>query len=1005
MNPVNIEPALIEALDALDMSSQGSGLRWTENRKSEDDPYVYLGLEQAFVHGAVAVYFRFFDDGRPPKPQVYIYSSSQLGHSETGAIVHHRLWNSGVVPFFFIIEASQILVYNCGIKPVTGADGESFITDRHELISLLASSSEALTQFSARQFDSGLFWDSDIAKSYKFENSAYEQLLSQLKSHKRRLLTESGEEHAPLVKRVIVMLVLIKYLEDRKDEDGNAALDPNDFYSSFCKGKKPSLINVLSSHNAFIGVLDLLSTKDHFNGQIFKLTSDEKKALRTIKLKPFALFVEGRTIQYENPSDGQGQMLMWKLYSFNYLPIELISHIYEDFLVADTGKIKDDGVVYTPPYLVQFLIDQCMPLRKPKKDFKVLDPACGSGIFLVGAFKRILQWWRIENNWKTPDRDDIPTLIKLLRQSIYGCDISGEAVLLSYFSLSLALLDALSPREIWKKVHFDNLIDRNLFVGDFFERLQEGDLPTDFDLVIGNPPFKSEFSKFALAVNKKQRELDDERPRISYNQISLLFLEQSFGLLKSEGRTCFLLPAGPLLYNTKKEVHQFKRHLFGNKHFESVFDFIALRTKLFNSAAPPVIAVVARNTLPTHQDLVNHVIFRWTRSAGEKIEFEIDHYDIHRTRYQDALDKAWIWQANFFGGGRLSVLRDKLDGFRSINEYLEDKKANNGWVFGEGWQECPNSEPLKRIAHLEKQSSKTSKEEKELSVLIDRHSASWITGKKMIEASGFEENRLEEIGTCNKELFQFPRNTQKEIFSPPHIIIKESTKYNRIHAVFSDAHLTFKDSFFGIHAPKEDAKELKHLYEFLCAEINVALIWLVSGKAITFREGTPLMVDIRNLPYFKTGIEFDYIEKVLLDDVVSNQVDFRKKGERSIVLEPVNEEDLSQFGFYFCQILNHVHKSFRPAEPIVGKEFVCFPFIYGENAEVNLPDTIHDIEKHLGQLIDHHDSHSLWIKRNVRMYEKNVIFMYKPIQKRYWSRSIAIRDADETFQDLFEQGK
>ena len=90
---------------------------------------------------------------------------------------------------------------------------------------------------------------------------------------------------------------------------------------------------------------------------------------------------------------------MWSLYSFRYLPIELISRIYEEF-IPDTA-----GVVYTPPFLVDLLIDECMPLDNHDKftnaKFKVIDPSCGSGIFCVAAYQRLIDWHIINKYYET----------------------------------------------------------------------------------------------------------------------------------------------------------------------------------------------------------------------------------------------------------------------------------------------------------------------------------------------------------------------------------------------------------------------------------------------------------------------------------------------------------------------------------------------------------------------------------------------------------------------------
>ncbi|MEA1885283.1 MAG: N-6 DNA methylase [Thermotogota bacterium] len=82
------------------------------------------------------------------------------------------------------------------------------------------------------------------------------------------------------------------------------------------------------------------------------------------------------------------QFVIWRLYSFSHLPVEVISSVYEELLTDD----KD--VVYTPEMIVSTMVDECMPLKQPKDNFKIIDVSCGSGIFLVKTYKRIVQWWR-----------------------------------------------------------------------------------------------------------------------------------------------------------------------------------------------------------------------------------------------------------------------------------------------------------------------------------------------------------------------------------------------------------------------------------------------------------------------------------------------------------------------------------------------------------------------------------------------------------------------------------
>lgn len=996
-----------ESLGKLGMAKDtSSGLRLVSQRIKEEDPDLFLALELANELGATAVYFRFYNDNRPPKPQIYLYDESGLNINNNDADIHHKLWNAGVVPFCFIFKASQVLIYNCGKKPQWDINGENFITSPHDLINLLSDVQNKLGLYNVRQFDSGLFWDSSAGEQFKYEEGAYEQLLVQLKNVKANIISHVGKENAALIKRVLMMLILIKYLEERKDEDDKGALNPDEFYKPY-NPQNPTLEGVLGNADTFASVLKELSSKEHFNGQIFHLDTKELLALKEeIDLSLFQHFVNGNVSIFSKDNQGIGQMSLWKLYQFNYLPIELISHIYEDFLADENGQ-KKKGVVYTPPYLVQFLIDQCMPLKEPKQNFKILDPACGSGIFLVGAFKRMIQWWRVRNNWKKPKKENIEELKLLLHNNIFGCDLEDEAVILSYFSLGLALLDALSPKEIWRNVHFDNLIGSNLFQGDFFKTLQEDKLYTDFQLVIGNPPFNSEFTDWASTINKQAKENNPERPDVPDNQIALLFLEQSFKLLNKGGNCCLILPSGPVLYNTN--THDFRKYLFEKNYFKGIYDFTPLRAKLFigssSNAKPAVVSVFAEKNNPEKRPCF-HYIFRRTKASGEKIDFEIDHYDIHKVSYKAATNNAGVWQANFMGGGRLYQLLDKISNIRTIGEYLDEMVENNDWKVAEGWIESPTAESLKKIQELLKKESRTTKENEELTRLEEKHKADWITGYNFVETDSFTETGIKSVKPCNIKYFYRASKTNKEIFQPPHLLFKEQSGRASIPIEFREDYLTFRNEIIGIHAPSSDADLLKRIEErYKNNSSYSALLWLLSGRIITTREGVVLKNDILSLPYPEKEIQFDSIEKILLSDISNYYSEFRKAGEKSIVLESLDNKNLDTFGKLYCRILNSIYKNFKPLSPIVGREFIAYPFVLGDKPEIDIPSSIEDIESKLKSLINNKQGYNLWIRRIVKVYHQNVIFLYKPNQKRYWLPSIAVRDADETFVDLYKQGK
>lgn len=988
------------------MDEHSIGMRFVSEKETErGNPDLYLALEQAENFGATAVYFRFYNDNKPPRPQVYIYDRTELKHyAESDADIHHKLWNAGIVPFCFIFRASKILVYNCGKKPKYDDDSGEFVTSHHELINLLSDTQQEFDLYNARKFDSGLFWESGPGKKFNYNEGAYQQLLDQLKNVKSIIISRIGNEHASLVKRLLMMLILVKYLEERKGEDGNGALIPHDFYRAF-NPDEPTLEGVLKNTDTFMAVLKELSKKELFNGQIFRLNEAEQSALKeNINLELLRHFVRGDMEFFPGKNRSVGQVNLWRLYAFNYLPIELISHIYEDFLADEDGQ-KKKGVVYTPPYLVQFLIDQAMPLSAPKENFKVLDPACGSGIFLVGAYKRMIQWWRQKNDWKKPGKEHIEELKQLLKDAVYGCDIEEEAVTLTYFSLCLALLDSLSPKEIWGNVHFDDLIGVNLVQGDFFKTLHEGRLKKEFQLVIGNPPFESKFTDWAEKIDLEERENHTDRPNVPDNQVALLFLEQSLKLLAKGGRCCLILPSGPALYNVTSL--QFRSYLMRRYYFEGIFDFTPLRTKLFvsssSSAKPAVAAITAINSEPRGRSCY-HYIFRRTKVSGEKIDFEIDHYDIHEVTHGAALDNERVWQSNFMGGGRLHYLLDKISRLRTLHEYLEEK-CEQGWKIGEGWK-TSNEEDIIRVNQLSLKKQRNTEEEAEFNSLEEKYKADWITGHNHVITSKFTEKGIEKIETCDTKYFSYPRMKNKEIFQPPHLLIKEQAGVAAIPIEYREDYLTFKDAVIGVHAPEKDKHRLKRMEErFKNKSSYTALLWLLSGKIITYREGVVLKHDLLSLPYPEEEVDFDPIEKILLSDISIYYSEFRKTGEKSVVLTRPTKKDLEDFGQLFCRILNSVYENFKPLPPAVGNDFIAYPFVLGDKPEVDIPTNIEGIEEKLSTLMDSRLEFNLWVKRIVKVYHKNVIFLYKPNQKRYWLRSIAIRDADDTFLELYKQGK
>lgn len=988
----------LEKLEMLDNSQHSSGLISvkTINFNKNLPPEEFIALENADKYGAHYVYFRKFEN-RPSVPQVYLYDfTDKLGVEEDELTnLHKQLYSSGQVPMFFVFTKMDVRIFNCFERPAVGKNLKYTPLTVIKLASDLSrtidnKSQEEFKAFSGRSFDNGTFWEnSKYSAQFKFSNSAYEKLLTELKQALKDIISQ---EILPenFARKIMVISILIKYLEEREDEHGNKVF-PDNFFSRFAENAS-KFTDVLNKTGAYLELLDYLAK--HFNGGVFQLENDEREFIANRDLSRFGQFLDGET---------EGiQLVFWRLYSFNDLPVELISNIYEEFLG------KQPGVVYTPPYLVNFLLDEAMPLSNDETDFKILDPACGSGVFLVGAYRRLIYRWRKKNNWKYPD---LKTLKKLLRENIYGVELKKEAADLTIFSLSLALCDELTPLQIWKDLRFDDLHKENILHDDFFNVISDKKLQKQFDLIIGNPPFEAKLTEAAKNIEKiKGRErkvsilLDDNKTKelsvkLPDNQIALLFLEQSVELCKKKGLVCLIQPSGPLLYN--KSSFQFRQVLLKKYNVPQIIDFTHISRILFGKNGDVATAAIFIKNENSKENGLLHVTVRRTKPHKEKLYFELDTYDFHHVPFSLAYNDPLIWKSNFLGGHRYHQLVSRFKSLSTLKDYLQSKEKD-GWVVSEGFTAATKNDKIK----LEKLF--TSSEATEYLKFKESLEASFLVNKKFLPTEALT------VKGINKKQIQdslpielFHSKGDPKIYQAPHVLIKEVITDGCIPIALSKDDLAFQRRIIGIHAPYQDIDLLEEmvgrisnnrLYSFFIA--------LTSGQYLINKSSAIYKQDIDQLPFpidrleLKTSLE----EDLLINDFNNYLLEFRRNGEKSLIaLQSVSEKNLSEFGRTFCDVLKSVYKSIKAFEPFETDSYICFPFYFGEKPNIDFSDP-EQAELYIESLVQRNSGTSLRLTRIIRLYEGNVIYLIKPKKLRYWLKSIALRDADETFSDLRKQG-
>jgi type I restriction-modification system DNA methylase subunit len=298
-------------------------------------------------------------------------------------------------------------------------------------------------------------------------------------------------------------------------------------------------------------------------------------------------------------------------YEFSVLSAHILGHVYEQFLgkvirlteghravVEDKPEVKKaGGVYYTPTYIVDYIVRQTVGKlvegKTPKQaaTLRVLDPACGSGSFLIGAYQYLLDWhcdWYMKNDPAKWARGSKPTLCqvsgggwkltiaerkRILLNSIFGVDVDTQAVEVTKLSLLLKVLEGETEQTLqplFRLFHeralpdlgnnikcgnslighdFTSQGELTITVEDEFDRINQFDWKRDgfpeimeaggFDAVIGNPPY--------VRIQALPRDQIDYLTSHFHSatgncDLYISFIERGFSLLRKSGLLGFITP-------------------------------------------------------------------------------------------------------------------------------------------------------------------------------------------------------------------------------------------------------------------------------------------------------------------------------------------------------------------------------------------------------------------------------------------------------------------------------
>jgi methylase of polypeptide subunit release factors len=576
----------------LDSVLEQLGYSQSENYKravevNSQTTHLFRGLKKTQqIKGCYTFHTSRDDQVLPIRAAVYV---AKADTEEEAREIHKQLWNFSNAPFLIVVLPHQIRVY-------TGFDYSANDETKGEIrnpIESLAEISQVLTSFFADSIDFGTIWQSDEAQHLDPNKRVDSRLLENLKTLENYLVTKEYLQQL-IAQSLIGKYIYIQYLRERK-----ILSDP------WLSESNIDLENVLG-RNATVTELKKLVDKleERFRGDVFPLDFDSIPSDQSVSI--VASIFKGDELYITGKEDKILKQLHldFKAYDFSYIPIETLSAIYEQFLHAQ-GKGKKDGAIYTPEPVADYLICEMNSVKPLELGMKILDPCCGSGVFLVLVYRKL-----IEKALENSDGKLEPFELKnILVNNIYGVERNPEACYVAEFSLLLMMLNYIEPPELHKNkdFKFPSLHNHNIFVCDFFNNQSDfWKLEQSFDWIIGNPPWKETSKKETeeeLAKNWIKNNSKD-RPVAGY-RIAEAFTWRVIDLLNADGLIGLVIPAMSLFNHESKKYRQ---KFFSYNQVFRVTNFANMRRVLFSgrTISPSATLVYGKISSKNDRPYIHH---------------------------------------------------------------------------------------------------------------------------------------------------------------------------------------------------------------------------------------------------------------------------------------------------------------------------------------------------------------------------------------------------------------
>ena len=410
--------------------------------------------------------------------------------------------------------------------------------------------------------------------------------------------------------------------------------------------------------------------KDVLNKEILKLAFESAKGL-------YSHFYETGILDWFRTGDGELNELLnrvlWILNQFDFTHIDrdILGNLYEKYLSREERKRL--GEFYTPTEVIDYILTSVGYTYSYDIETKdLLDPACGSGGFLVRATRRLVSRYlmkfgktdkkelRNPKNWKEIvsrlSSDEAKIILESVQEHIYGLDINPFASHIAEMNLLFQIIDLYQKiREnypdykfrrfkIYRTDSLEKPVQKQILdysYSAFLEEQEEIDAIKNkkFDFVVGNPPYVR-----VQSLDYKIREYYKENYKSAYKQFDLyvLFIEKGINWLKDNSKLGFITSNKFI----KREYGKGIRSLITNRgQLTQLTDLTSI--KVFKDATnDPVIVIFCNSLTPMtlkyaeiqryKEEILNHTLYH-----GNKEDYSDSFVRIIRIANKDLIENNW----------------------------------------------------------------------------------------------------------------------------------------------------------------------------------------------------------------------------------------------------------------------------------------------------------------------------------------------------------------------------